>query len=944
MSELSVKPADPGKFQESTRNHFLWLKILFLFLACLFCLDSSVSASPETKPLHVLVLVSFRPTSPVANKWSRGIRSVFKSGPPPGIKVDFEYLDIARFNDDQYLKMLLDVYRYKYSKLNPNLIITVNDPSLDFMLEYGADLFADVPVVFTGVEHKDVERQSIGNNVTGILSAGRYKETLDLALKLHPGTRHVTVVAGSGRAGRAYIDAGRKIFKKYEDRIEFTYLVGLPMKDILEEVANIAGQTFVIYLPVIVDGAGKKFIAPESLSLVSQASAVPVYSCWEVLLGHGMVGGYLSSFEVMGRTAAELGLRILSGEMIEDIPVVDKPAFEYMFDWRQLKHWSISEDKLPSGSIVGFKELTIWERYKGRIIGAFSLIIIQALIILLLLHQHRLRRRTEFQLKDRLQFEHKLSELSSEFINLSSEKLDSKMIEALAWIGPFMRADRSHMFRLNWDRTEFRITHLWEAEGIRKDDIVLPGLIVKDAFPWLFDNLIGGKDVLVPDVEKLSTEKSINEYQYCRTIGIQSFIVLPIEIENAPLCAIGLDAIRQKRQWPQEIQDRLRIIGEIFANTIVRRHAEKKSEEASLRYRTVADFTYDWEYWQNPDGSLQYISPSCERVCGYSAQDLMTNPSLLQDMIVPEDKAAWDEHRCSVQSEVKSDQIQFRIQRPDGEICWIEHACQPVFDHQGNNRGVRASNRDITKREYFRSETHKLQSELTHMDRVVTISTLTSTLAHEINQPLAAMRSYAQAALRFMDKDHPEYDSVRKALQGIVADNKRAAKVISRLRNLVKKGPTHWEMIEINSIINDVIDLINSELVLRNASITLDLHPDVPVVRGDSIQLQQVLINLLTNALDAMNDQPVDARTIAISTNPEKSNEIIVSISDSGSGIPPDVLEPIFSPFHTTKSTGMGLGLSICKSIIEAHGGKIIAENNPDGGAIFSFTLPVDKR
>jgi two-component system sensor kinase FixL len=226
------------------------------------------------------------------------------------------------------------------------------------------------------------------------------------------------------------------------------------------------------------------------------------------------------------------------------------------------------------------------------------------------------------------------------------------------------------------------------------------------------------------------------------------------------------------------------------------------------------------------------------------------------------------------------------------------------------------------------------------MDRVVTISTLTAALAHEINQPLAAMRSYAQAALRFMDKDHPEYDNVRKALQGIVADNKRAADVVNRLRNLVKKGPSHRERIEINSIINDVIGLINSELVLRNASISLSLDSDVPVIQGDSIQLQQVLINLLTNALDAMDDQPLDARTIAISTRLENSEEIIVSISDCGGGIPPDTIEAIFSPFHTTKRSGMGLGLSICKSIIEAHGGKIFAENNLDGGATFFLILP----
>jgi PAS domain S-box-containing protein len=379
----------------------------------------------------------------------------------------------------------------------------------------------------------------------------------------------------------------------------------------------------------------------------------------------------------------------------------------------------------------------------------------------------------------------------------------------------------------------------------------------------------------------------------------------------------------------------------IISYLLYQRRMRRKVEQS---YRTVADYTYDWEYWQNSDSSLQYVSPSCERISGYTAQDLMTHPSLLQDMIVPEDKAAWHEHRCNIQKEKPSEEIQFRIQRPNGEIRWIGHACQPVFDHQGNYQGVRASNRDITQREFYKSETHQLQTELAHMDRVVTISTLTAALAHEINQPLAAMRSYAQAALRFMDKDQPEYDSVRKALQGIVADNKRASEVVNRLRDLVKKGPTHRETIDINSVIHDVIGLIKSELVIRNASLKLDLHQSAPVVQVDSIQIQQVLINLLTNALDAMDDQPVDARTIAISTRPENSAEIIISISDSGEGIQSDSIDAIFSPFHTTRSTGMGLGLSICKSIIEAHGGKIYAENNPDGGATFSLKLPLFRK
>ncbi|MDH3556444.1 MAG: ATP-binding protein [Deltaproteobacteria bacterium] len=740
---------------------WLFARALLFVLPSFVFLTPPLLASQQIERKKVLVLFSFRPTLPVAYQWDRGIQSVFEPSTSHKMVVNIEYLDLMHFDDERYIQILLDIFQYKYSKPKPDLIIPVFNSAVALVLKHGPDLFPGVPIVFGGVESKFVENRSLGPNVTGYLTDNNYTGTLDLALNLHPDTRHVAVVAGAGPIGRGWSKACREAFKAYEERVDFTYLIGLPLEALLEKLANLSAHTVVFSLPVLQDGAGKNFIGNESLSQITRVSSAPVYSFRDVNIGTGIVGGYMSSFEEDGKAVAQLGLRILNGEQPEDIPITRAPTFLYMFDWRQLKRWSIAEDKLPQGSIIKFKQLTIWDMYKGRIIGAFAMILLQALIIFYLLHQRRIRRQSE-------------------------------------------------------------------------------------------ENL-------------LQTEE---------------------------------------------------------------------------KYRTVADYTYDWEYWQNPDGSLQYISPSCERICGYPAQDLLTNPSLLQDMIVPEDKAAWDEHRCSVQKDMRSEEIQFRIQKPDGEIRWIEHACQPVFDHKGNNQGIRVSNRDITKRAFYRSETHKLQSELAHMDRVVTISTLTSAMAHEINQPLAAMRSYAQAALRFMDKDHPEYDSARKALQGIVADNKRAAAVVNRLRDLVKKGPTHWETIEINSIINDVIGFINSEVVLRNASITLDLYPIVPVVQGDSVQIQQVLINLLTNALDAVEDQPIEARTLTISTRPENSNGIIVSISDSGGGIPPDTIEAIFSPFHTTKSTGMGLGLSICKSIIEAHGGKIWVENNPDGGAIFSLILP----
>ncbi len=715
MCELPIKPAVSGEFKESTRSRIPLVKTLILVLALLVLSNPTLSAQQEAKPKSVLVLSSTRSTSPVAYQWDRGIRSVFKAGPSDRIAIDIEYLDSARFNDDRYVQLLRDLYRHKYSTSKPDLIISVYNQAFDFVLRYEQAFFTGVPVVFGAVERHLVESRSLGPNITGILSGNTYKDTLDLALNLHPDTRRVAVVAGAGSYGRSYYTAARKVFRLYEDRIDFTYLTGLPMEALLTKVANLPVHTLVMYLLLLEDGAGKKFDAPKSLSQISRASNAPVYGFWDVLLGHGIVGGYLNSFEEQGKMVAELGVRILNGEKPADIPIIQAPKFQNMFDWRQLKRWSISEHRLPPGSIVRFKKFTLWDRYKGQILAVIALIVFQALIILYLLHQHRIRRRAEQALDERLQFERLIAEVSSEFSNLAADKVDRKINDALSRIGTHMNVERSFLFRFNWEKTEFRISHLWEAEGIRQDQVVR-GVLVRELFPWLADNLPGGKDIVIPDVEELSdVEQARKEYEYCRHIGIQSFLILPIQVADSPLCAIGLDSIHSKKNWAQEDINRLRILGEVFANTIARSHAEEKIKAAELKYRTVADFTYDWEYWANVDGKLEYISPSCERISGYSLQDFMDNPALIREIIVPEDIESWDEHYCASENELKPREIQLRIQRRDGETRWIEHVCQPVMDNKGSLAGFRVSNRDITERKQAELELQGAYAEITEL-------------------------------------------------------------------------------------------------------------------------------------------------------------------------------------------------------------------------------------
>ncbi len=213
-------------------------------------------------------------------------------------------------------------------------------------------------------------------------------------------------------------------------------------------------------------------------------------------------------------------------------------------------------------------------------------------------------------------------------------------------------------------------------------------------------------------------------------------------------------------------------------------------------------------------------------------------------------------------------------------------------------------------------------------------------MAHELNQPLTAILSNAQAAQAFLAQDSQNLDEVRAILQDIVDEDRRAREVISRLRLLFRKGEIQFEAIDLNELVLEVLKVMNSDLVNHDVRVQTDLAADLPNVRGDRVQLQQVLINLIVNASDAMSGNDDADRTLCVATRLDDDGRVRMSVSDAGCGIPADQIERIFEPFRTSKSTGMGLGLAVCRTIIAAHAGKLWAANNSERGACFHTTFP----
>jgi C4-dicarboxylate-specific signal transduction histidine kinase len=235
------------------------------------------------------------------------------------------------------------------------------------------------------------------------------------------------------------------------------------------------------------------------------------------------------------------------------------------------------------------------------------------------------------------------------------------------------------------------------------------------------------------------------------------------------------------------------------------------------------------------------------------------------------------------------------------------------------------------------------QMQLAHANRVATIGQLTASIAHEVNQPICATVANAQAALRWLGAEPPNLDQVQAALARIVRDGNRAGEVIGRVRALIKGAPRRNEGVEINAAIREVVELTRSEATKNGVVVQTDLGDDLPLVPGDRVELQQVVLNLILNAIEAMSETGEGSRESLITTGKTDSDDVLVAVRDSGPGLPPAAAEHLFKVFHTTKPNGLGLGLSICRSIIEGHGGRLWASANSPRGAVFQFTLPVNQ-
>jgi len=367
-----------------------------------------------------------------------------------------------------------------------------------------------------------------------------------------------------------------------------------------------------------------------------------------------------------------------------------------------------------------------------------------------------------------------------------------------------------------------------------------------------------------------------------------------------------------------------------------------KRRLAEERFRLVVEAAATAMIMVNKEGRITLINKRVETLFGYNRDELVEQPV---EMLVPERLRSG--HRgfrhgylCDPQARPMGAGRELFGRRKDGSEIPIEIGLNPIQASEG--LFVLASVVDISERKLAELEAARQRNDMAHLARVRTVGELSSSLAHELTHPLTAILSNAQAAQRFLAADDVDLNEVREILNDIVTEDQRAAEVIHRLRRLFKKGEpqNYCDDVDLNEVVGDVLKLMRNDLINQNVSVETDLAQNLPVVSGDRVQLQQVVLNLVVNACDAMAGNGSSERRLLIASKLTKS-AVRVSVTDRGGSIPEEKMEQVFERFFTTKKEGLGLGLSICRTIIDAHRGKIWAMNNADRGATFHFRLPL---
>ena len=587
--------------------------------------------------------------------------------------------------------------------------------------------------------------------------------------------------------------------------------------------------------------------------------------------------------------------------------------------------------------------LAVWSAVHGR--GPFalmspsitgpaltlSLIVVSSTLLALaaLIHE---RRDTQHTLADRLRFEELLSRLSGAFVHVPGDRMDAAFDEWLGRLGVFLQLSSVRLYTQVGG--ELQVAYSWSPANAPPQ----PTMVVKRDYPWTWERLRRLEPIVVSSVDALPAQATIDK-RSMKKQGYRALVVLPLVAGHRALGALGFGSASE-RAWSPDVVRNLRLAAEVLANALARKQTEDALRASEGIKSSILQSLSSGVAVVDSAGLVVAVNDSWTRLAKEGGSlDIRVGENLLDAM--REAATRLNPRMGDVSTAIASvldgtrdrSVLEFTGQA-GGEPRWWSVLVVPLHRSDG---GAVVTVTDVTGLRRAELAVQRSRQELAHVGRVSTVGELTASLAHELNQPLAAIMTNAQTAGRLLGATPPDLAQVRTILADIVKDDRRASDVIKRLRDLLRKGTLEMSRVDIAVIIRDVVDLLSSEAMIKRIRVFLDLDREHVVVMGDRVQLQQVMLNLLHNAMEAIGEREGRVFVRCRSVN---SNVVRVSVTDTGPGIDEGAEELVFEPFYTTKREGMGMGLSIVRTILESHGGTIRALNNGRQGAQFEFTLP----
>jgi len=546
------------------------------------------------------------------------------------------------------------------------------------------------------------------------------------------------------------------------------------------------------------------------------------------------------------------------------------------------------------------------------------------------------RRHSQTLLAARLRFEELLSGLSRAFVQLPSNRMDQALDSWLARIGSFLGVECLGVLVVTngaWDRPA---TYCWRD---MVDPHGLPAGAVLD-LPWMVQQLSPPWHAAVTSAGGLPPEAAVDR-ESLAGLRLQTVLMKPLVGGEGLLGALVCGAPGEMLEG-SELRSSLRLVGNVLAGILERKAAEdllRTSElmkTSILQSLTTGVVVVDGEsivLAQNQTWLQLARAAGCvEITVGSSFLEALETAAAAGNRLA----ARVADGLTAVLAGVQPRVVLEHTSETGAETRWWSVQVVPLT---GARRGAVVTRADITDVRRAELEALRSRQDLAHVARVATVGELTASIAHQLNQPLSAIMTNAQAATRILEWTEPDLEEVRAILIDIVKDDRRASEVIGRVRELLRNGELQMQWIDLSAVIREVADLLSSETIIRDVALSLSFDRVPIYAKGDRVQLQQVVLNLIQNAMEAMSVEHRSGRVIHVSCRAEDNGPVHVSVQDSGPGVRKGAEQTIFEPFYTTKSGGMGMGLSIVRSIVEAHGGSIRVRNHSSGGAIFEFTL-----